>query len=235
MFTLQQIVRNPSIVFRTVPLPVVLVIFFFALVIHESAHAWMASRCGDNTARYAGRITLNPLPHIDPIGTIIFPFLLILSGSPFVIGWAKPVPINPYNFHNPRVDLAKVGASGPISNIGLAIVSSFLVWIFSYLPGGQAGLPMEGLRNSLLLILLFSVLVNLLLAVFNLIPIPPLDGSQILSGLLPSHLAMKYEMIRPFGFIIIFFFLLTGLLWAIILPIVQFLYNLLFLWVGRGF
>jgi len=228
MLTLQQIVRNPGIVFRMIPLPVALVIFFFALVIHESAHAWMASRCGDNTARYAGRITLNPLPHIDPIGTIIFPFLLILSGSPFVIGWAKPVPINPYNFNNPRVDLARVGASGPISNIGLAIVSSFLVWIFNYL-------PMEGLRNSLLLILLFSVLVNLLLAVFNLIPIPPLDGSQILSGLLPSHLAMRYEMIRPFGFIIIFFFLLTGLLWAIILPVVQFLYNLLFLWVGRGF
>ena len=228
MFTLQQIVRNPSLVFRMIPLPVALVIFFFAIVIHECAHGWMASRCGDDTARDAGRITLNPLPHIDPIGTIIFPLLLILSRSSFVIGWAKPVPINPYNFNNPRADLVRVGASGPLSNIGLAIVSSFLVWIFSYLPMGE-------IKNSIIIILLFSVLINLLLAVFNLLPIPPLDGSQILSGLLPTHLAMRYERIRSFGFIIIFFLLLTGLLWAIILPIVQFLYNILFLWVGRGF
>lgn len=228
MFTLYQIVRNPFLVFRMISLPVALVIFFFALVIHECAHAWMASRCGDNTARYAGRITLNPLPHIDPIGTIIFPLLLILSRSPFIIGWAKPVPINPLNFNDPRVDLVRVGASGPLSNIGLAIASSFLVWIFSYLPIGE-------IKNSLIIILLFSVLINLLLAVFNLIPIPPLDGSQILSGLLPDHLVKRYEMITPYGFIILFFLLLTGLLWTIILPIVQLLYNILFLWVGRGF
>jgi len=228
MLTLYQIVRNPFLVFRMISLPVALVIFFFALVIHECAHAWMASRCGDNTARYAGRITLNPLPHIDPIGTIIFPLLLILSRSPFIIGWAKPVPINPLNFNNPRVDLVRVGASGPLSNIGLAIVSSFLVWIFTYLPIGE-------IKNSLIIVLLFSVLINLLLAVFNLIPIPPLDGSQILSGLLPDHLVKRYEMITPYGFIILFFLLLTGLLWTIILPIVQLLYRILFLWVGRGF
>jgi len=228
MFTLYQIVRNPFLIFRMISLPVALVIFFFALVIHESAHAWMASRCGDNTARYAGRITLNPLPHIDPIGTIIFPLLLILSRSPFIIGWAKPVPINPLNFNNPRVDLVRVGASGPLSNIGLAIASSFLVWILTYLPIGE-------IKNSLIIVLLFSVLINLLLAVFNLIPIPPLDGSQILSGLLPDHLVKRYEMITPYGFIILLFLLLTGLLWTIILPIVQLLYNILFLWVGRGF
>lgn len=228
MITLQQIVRNPSLVLRMIPLPIALVIFFFAIVIHECAHAWMASRCGDDTARNAGRITLNPLPHIDPIGTIIFPLLLILSRSSFVIGWAKPVPINPLNFNNQRTDLVRVGASGPLSNIGLAIGSSFMVWIFSYLPVGE-------IKNSIIIILLFSVLINLLLAVFNLLPIPPLDGSQILSGLLPTHMAMKYEAIRSFGFIIIFFLLLTGLLWAIIIPIVQFLYSLLFLWVGRGF
>ncbi|HUW23095.1 MAG TPA: site-2 protease family protein [bacterium] len=228
MLILQQIVRNPSLVFRMISLPVALVIFFFAIVIHECAHAWMASRCGDNTARYAGRITLNPLPHIDPIGTIILPLLLILSGSSFVIGWAKPVPINPLNFNNPRADLVRVGASGPLSNIGLAIGSSFLVWIFSYLPVGE-------IKNSIIIILLFSVLINLLLAVFNLIPIPPLDGSQILSGLLPDHLARRYETFSRYGFIIIFLLLLTGLLWAIILPIVQFLYKILFLWVGRGF
>lgn len=228
MFTLYQIVRNPFLIFRMISLPVALVIFFFALVIHECAHAWMASRCGDNTARYAGRITLNPLPHIDLIGTIIFPLLLILSRSPFIIGWAKPVPINPLNFNNPRVDLVRVGASGPLSNIGLAIASSFLVWILTYLPIGE-------IKNSLIIVLLFSVLINLLLAVFNLIPIPPLDGSQILSGLLPDHLVKRYEMITPYGFIILLFLLLTGLLWTIILPIVQLLYNILFLWVGRGF
>lgn len=228
MLILQQILRSPFIVFQIVPLPVKLVILLFAIVIHECAHAWMASRCGDNTARYAGRITLNPLPHIDPIGTIIFPLLLILSRSPFIIGWAKPVPINPLNFNDPRVDLARVGASGPLSNIGLAIISSFLVWIFTYLPIGE-------IKNSLIIILLFSVLINLLLAVFNLIPVPPLDGSQIISGLLPTHLAMRYETIRPYGFIILFFLLLSGLLWTIILPVVQLLYNILFLWVGRGF
>jgi Zn-dependent protease len=228
MLILQQILRSPFIVFQIVPLPVKLVILLFAIVIHECAHAWMASRCGDNTARYAGRITLNPLPHIDPIGTIIFPLLLILSRSPFIIGWAKPVPINPYNFNDPRMDLARVGASGPLSNIGLAIISSLLVWIFIYLPIGE-------IKNSLIIILLFSVLINLLLAVFNLIPVPPLDGSQILSGLLPTHLAMRYETIRPYGFIILFFLLLSGLLWTIILPVVQILYKILFLWVGRGF
>ncbi len=228
MLILQQILRSPFIVFQIVPLPVKLVILLFAIVIHESAHAWMASRCGDNTARYAGRITLNPLPHIDPIGTIIFPLLLVLSRSPFIIGWAKPVPINPLNFNDPRMDLARVGASGPLSNIGLAIISSLLVWIFTYLPIGE-------IKNSLIIILLFSVLINLLLAVFNLIPVPPLDGSQILSGLLPTHLAMRYETIRPYGFIILFFLLLSGLLWTIILPVVQILYKILFLWVGRGF
>ncbi|MFB0526474.1 MAG: site-2 protease family protein, partial [bacterium] len=143
-------------------------------------------------------------------------------------GWAKPVPINPLNFNNLRTDLVRVGASGPLSNIGLAIGSSFLVWIFSYLPVGE-------IKNSIMVILLFSVLINLLLAVFNLIPIPPLDGSQILSGLLPDHLVRRYETIAPYGFIIIFLLLLTGLLWAIIIPVVQFLYSLLFLWVGRGF
>jgi len=228
MLVLQYAVRNPSIILGMIPLPVAVVIFFFAIVIHECAHGWMASRCGDNTARYAGRITLNPLPHIDIVGTIIFPILLIFSRSPFVIGWAKPVPINPYNFSNRRTDLMRVGASGPLSNIGLAIFFSFLVRIFSFLPAGEA-------MNSLLAILLFGVLVNLLLAVFNLIPIPPLDGSQILSGLLPARAAMGYEMIAPFGFIILFLLLFTGILWAMILPIVQLLYNLLFLWAGRGF
>jgi len=228
MLTFQQLVRNPYAVFQMTSLPVALVIFFFAIVIHECCHGWMAYRCGDDTARQAGRITLNPLPHIDLFGTIIFPLLLVLSRSPFVIGWAKPVPINPYNFNHPRRDIVKVGASGPISNFGLAIFSSFLARAFVYLPLGELG-------DWLIAILLFSVFINLLLAVFNLIPVPPLDGSQILSGLLPSHIAIRYQMIAPFGFLIIFLFLLSGLFQAIILPVVYFLYNLVFLWMGRGF
>jgi len=219
---------NPYLVLQAVPLPVALVVFFFSLVIHESAHAWMAYRCGDDTAKYAGRITLNPLPHIDPVGTIIFPLLLVLSRSPFVIGWAKPVPIDPRNFNNPRRDLVRVGAFGPASNILLAILSSLIVWLCSYLPGGK-------FTNSLMAVFISSVLINLLLAVFNLIPIPPLDGSQILLGLLSFRLARKYEMIAPFGFLIIFFLLFTGVLWVIIPPIIRFLYILLFLWARSRF
>lgn len=192
-------------------------VFFFAIIVHECAHGWVAYQCGDNTAKAAGRITLNPLPHIDMMGTVILPLLLVLSGSRFIIGWAKPVPINPYNFNNPRSDLIKVSAAGPASNIILALLSVFCIHLI--------GPPMGSLSK----VFIFSAYINLLLAVFNLIPIPPLDGSQVLSGLLPPELSMKYNRLIPYGFIIILFLLYVGVLWSIIIPVVNFLFKLLYI------
>ncbi|PIU65140.1 MAG: site-2 protease family protein [Armatimonadetes bacterium CG07_land_8_20_14_0_80_40_9] len=198
------------------PTWVQLPLFFFAIIVHECAHGWVAYQCGDNTAKAAGRITLNPLPHIDLMGTIILPLLLILSGSHFIIGWAKPVPINPYNFNNLRRDLIKVSAAGPASNIILALLSVFCIHLI--------GPPVGGLSK----VFIFSAYINLLLAVFNLIPIPPLDGSQVLSGLLPPELSMKYNRLTPYGFIIILFLLYVGVLWSIIIPVVDFLFESLY-------
>ena len=196
-----------------------IVVLFFSIVVHESAHGWMAEKCGDNTARAMGRITLNPLAHIDPFGTILFPLFLVIIHSPFLIGWAKPVPINPYNFDNPRKDVMKVGLAGPASNFLLAISGVIAVWILNFLP------EMGG-KFLVINLLGFLVFINLLLGIFNLLPIPPLDGSRILSGLLPGNLADKYEKIAPYGFIIIILFF--RFFWFIIINIVVLLYSLLF-------
>lgn len=200
------------------PLIIQLPIFFFAVVFHEYAHGWVAYRFGDDTAKVTGRLTLNPLPHIDPIGTILLPLLLIISGSRFIIGWAKPVPINPYRLKDPRRDLIKVSAAGPLANMTLAVVSAMCVWIMK-----MANIDMMMLIG----LLKFSVFINLLLGVFNLVPVPPLDGSNILSGLLPREMAIQYERIKPYGFLIIIILFYTGILWRIIIPIVGILYSIL--------
>ena len=200
-----------------------IVVLFFSIVVHESAHGWMAERCGDNTARLMGRITLNPLAHIDPFGTILFPLLLYFMGLP-IIGWAKPVPINPNNFYHPRQDTIKVGIAGPGSNILVAVTSVVLVWILRFLPLGA-------FKFSIIHLLMFMVFINLLLAVFNLLPVPPLDGSRIVSGMLPPHLAYKYDRLAPYGFIIIIFFF--RLFWVVIIYVVIFLYKIFFWGLGR--
>ncbi len=167
-------------------------ILFFSVIVHEVAHGYAALRLGDETALNAGRLTLNPISHIDPVGTIILPLFLLISGSNFLIGWAKPVPVNPYNFVNPRQDFAKVGAAGPLANIALAVISAMLLTV----------LNLTGLLGSFALIaylLQSAVFINILLAVFNLIPIPPLDGSRILSAILPMETAYKYEKMMSFG------------------------------------
>ncbi len=176
-----------------------LFILLFSIVIHEVAHGWMADRCGDSTARHMGRLTMNPLVHIDPIGTVLIPFALILfskiSNSPlFLFGWAKPVPINPYNFNNPNTDVAKVGLAGPIANFTVAVLLALLYRVFPYIyPIAQLG-----------------IVLNLVLGTFNLIPIPPLDGSRVLVSLLPPHLAYKFSKLDRYGFIILIILLYSG-------------------------
>ncbi|MBM3251772.1 MAG: site-2 protease family protein [Candidatus Omnitrophica bacterium] len=191
-----------------------LIILFVSIIIHEISHGWVANKLGDPTARYSGRLTLNPLAHIDPFGTIILPLLLIVMGSPFLFGYAKPVPINFYNLKNPKRDMIWVGLSGPISNILLAVVSSLIIRAVS-------------LPQFFYEIVAFGVWINLILAVFNLIPIPPLDGSRVVFGLLPYKYSIPYARLEQFGFIIIFLLIFSGLFRQIIFPIVTVLANFL--------
>ncbi len=182
-----------------------IIILLYSIILHEVAHAYAAERCGDFTPREMGRLTLNPLPHIDLFGTIILPLFLLLIRAPVLIGWAKPVPINPYNFRNFRRDLMIVGAAGPLTNIALALFFALLYHTIGY---GYF------LRN----IFAYGTALNFLLAFFNLIPIPPLDGSRILQNFLPIEAREHYMMMERFGFLIIYFILLLGgfrLLWAL--------------------
>ena len=191
---------------------ILIIILFFSIIIHEVSHGYIAYRLGDPTAKYSGRLTLNPLVHIDLFGTILIPAFLILSHSPILFGWAKPVPINPYNFRNPRKDLMWVGFSGPASNLIIAFILSLIIKI---------------LPSSLITVILnYGGVINVVLAVINLIPIPPLDGSRILTGLLPRELAYKYMRIEPFGFIIaLLFIILFGS--SIIQPVIGIICSLL--------
>ena len=190
-----------------------LIILFFSIIVHEVSHGYVALLKGDPTAKYSGRLTLNPLPHIDIFGTIILPILLLVMRAGIIFGWAKPVPINPYNLGNPKKDMMWIGAAGPASNLGIAIVLSIFYRI--------------GLGNTFIgQFLVFAIAINILLALFNLIPIPPLDGSRILEGVLPYEAQMTYRRIEPFGFIIIFFLLFVGLFRWILFPIMGGLFHL---------
>jgi Zn-dependent protease len=185
-----------------------LAIFFFCIVLHEYAHGLVAYLRGDKTAKYAGRLTLNPLPHIDPIGTVFLPLILSLSRSPVIFGWAKPVPINYWGLKNPKRDIIWVGLAGPLANICLAFILSLFIK------------PATGLPIFIQSLLYQTIVVNVVLAAFNLIPIPPLDGSRIAMGLLPAALARQYAAIEPYGFIIIFILLYLRLFDYILWPIV---------------
>ncbi len=166
--------------------------FLIALVVHEYAHGYTAFRLGDNTARDMGRLTLNPIAHIDILGTIGLPLLLILTSAPFVIGWAKPVPVNFYNLKKPKIHTMIVGFAGPAANFILAGV------LYPFLAA-------DLIHNQAVYGFLFRVfLINLILGLFNLIPIPPLDGSRILAGMLPERLAIRYSRIHPaVGFVLL--------------------------------
>ncbi len=175
-----------------------------SLSFHEAAHAWTASKLGDPTARALGRLTLNPMAHVDPIGTLLFPLLAISTGAP-LIGWAKPVPVDPRYLREPKRDFALIAAAGPISNLILAVVGAGLLAVA---PGGiVAGT------------LTLFVWINVLLAVFNMVPIPPLDGGNVLIGVLPHEAGAAIARLRPYGFLLLYALMLTGVLTWITRPV----------------
>ena len=181
------------------------VVFIFSVMIHETAHGYVALRNGDPTAKIMGRITLNPIPHIDPVGSVLLPLLIFFSGSRFFIGWAKPVPVNPLNYRNYRWGEITVSAAGPLSNLALAVAFAFLLRL-------DLGIGVQVLAS-------YGVSINIILALFNLIPIPPLDGSHILSILLPPELRRLYHHLDQLGFILILILWYTRVLPAIIMPL----------------
>ena len=192
-------------------LPVYLALFAILLAslsIHEAAHAWAADRLGDPTARLLGRLTLNPVAHIDPIGTLLLPAIAIVTRLP-IIGWAKPVPVNLQHLRHPRRDFMYIAAAGPASNLVLAGLAAI----------GVRAIGFEGADSVLFTFLLLMVIVNVLLAVFNMLPIPPLDGGNVLSGLLRGRVSDLFDRLRPYGFLILYGLLLTGVFQRIVLPV----------------
>lgn len=190
-----------------------LIVFLPAVILHECAHGWVANKLGDSTAKLAGRLTLNPIKHIDPVGTIMLPGLLFLIRSPVLFGWAKPVPVNFQNLRHPKRDMMWVGMAGPAINIILAVFLSFLL-----------KLNIPSMAHELITT---AVFINLVLAIFNLIPIPPLDGSRLIMGLLPFRFAILYSRLEKFGIIIVFLLLYSGLLEKVVWPLVVHLANFL--------
>lgn len=190
-------------------------LFFSAVIIHEFSHAYVASLLGDQTAKKMGRLTLNPLAHIDPFGTLLLPLLLIVMRSPILFGWAKPVPINFAGLNNPKKDMIWVGIAGPGSNLIFASLVALILKINA---------PGHGMTTAILMQL---VLINVVLAVFNLIPIPPLDGSRVLMGLLPARWAMPLARLERYGIFILFALLYMGLFDRIVWPITKMILKVL--------
>lgn len=194
----------------------------FAITVHEVAHGFVAKLFGDYTAKLAGRLTLNPIKHIDMVGTIILP-LLMLMVSNFIFGWAKPVPVDPRNMRNPRRDMAFVALAGPLANLLMAFLWALIAKAGVALQGGGydwLGVPLGYMGQA-------GILINIVLGVLNLIPLPPLDGGNILKSILPPRLAYQISVIEPYSFFILIGLLVTGLLSSIIAPPIIFLLNLI--------
>jgi Zn-dependent protease len=190
------------------------VVLLFSVIIHEVAHGYVALLNGDPTARLSGRITLNPIPHIDPIGTILLPAILLLTGSGIIFGWAKPVPVNPSYYRDHRWGEVTTSFAGPASNLLLALLFSFLLRLGIGGPG-------------LLLFAYLGCTINIFLALFNLIPIPPLDGSHLISAFLPYNWLRYYRYLEPVGFIIILLLFYSGIMGMVLMPIFRLIEELM--------
>ncbi len=192
-----------------------IVILIMSIVIHEVSHGYAADMLGDPTAKLAGRLTLNPLPHLDSMGSIILPIILIVTNAGFIFGWAKPVPYNPYNLRKGKWGPAIVAIAGPLSNLFIAFVFGMVLRF-----GGSLGLP-----DAFLAISIYIVFINILLAVFNMLPIPPLDGSKVLFSILPYKYQYIEQTLERYGFIILLFVIFFA--WGLIRPIIDLLYWLI--------
>jgi len=190
-------------------------ILVMSVIIHEISHGYVAYMLGDPTAKLAGRLTLNPISHIDPLGSIIVPTLMAMSGTGIIFGWAKPVPYNPYNLKNQRWGTALVGAAGALSNLFIAVVFGLIIRFGDVL----------GVGESFLDISMMIVLINILLAVFNLLPVPPLDGSKVLFSLLPYRFHYIQEFLERYWVFLIFFVIFFA--WEVITPIITFIFSLI--------
>ena len=196
------------------------VVLLFSVIVHEVAHGFVAYKRGDSTAKLMGRLTLNPIYHIDIFGSIILPACLLLVGAP-AFGWAKPVPVNMYNLKNPKRDMIFVSLAGVTANFLLAVVAGAIMFLIR-----SSGAEVSVLY-SIYIIMQYVIVINIVLMIFNLIPIPPLDGSRVVLFLLPRDLAQKYAKIERYGFWIILILLMTNILWKIIGPAANFLIKLL--------
>jgi Zn-dependent protease len=193
-----------------------LAVLLLSLTVHEAAHAWAANALGDPTARLMGRLTLNPVAHIDPIGTLLFPLVAATTGLP-LIGWAKPVPVSVRNLRSPQRDFALVAAAGPASNLLIAAAGA-VVW-FAIRPGVMDGEPF-GLPAY---VLLWLIMMNVLLAVFNMLPVPPLDGGNVLMGILSPAAAARVDRLRPYGILILYALMFSGVFRMVIGPVQNFI------------
>jgi Zn-dependent protease len=185
-----------------------------AITVHEAAHGYAAKHFGDKTAYFLGRITLNPIKHIDPVGTVVIPGMLLLLSAPFLFGWAKPVPVNFSNLNNPKKDMMWVALAGPASNLAMAIIWAIILGLFKS-SGASYALFIIGMAQV-------GIMINLVLMLLNLLPIPPLDGGRMAVSLLPSPWSYKLASIERYGMFILIFLIVSGLLSAILLPLLRF-------------